>query len=55
MFRPRFGIDADTRVATSGSCFPQHVGRALRAAGVNVIDAEPVPYLTSDQVARDHK
>lgn len=54
MFRPRFGIDAATRVATAGSCFAQHVGRALRAAGVDVIDAEPVPDFVSDQVARDH-
>jgi hypothetical protein len=54
MFRPRFGIDAATRVATAGSCFAQHVGRALRAAGVDVIDTEPVPEFVSDQVARDH-
>ena len=54
MFRPRFGIEAATRVATAGSCFAQHVGRALRAAGVDVIDAEPVPDFVSDGVARDH-
>lgn len=54
MFRPSFAIDAGTRVATAGSCFAQHVGRALRAAGVDVIDAEPVPEGVSDSVAKDH-
>ncbi|MBC2834098.1 GSCFA domain-containing protein [Paragemmobacter straminiformis] len=54
LFRPRFAIDAQTRVATAGSCFAQHVGRALRAAGVQVIDAEPVPDFVPDAIARDH-
>lgn len=54
MVRPRFAIDAGTRVATAGSCFAQHVGRALRAAGVDVIDAEPVPDFVSDKLAKDH-
>ncbi|WP_235933024.1 GSCFA domain-containing protein [Paragemmobacter ruber] len=54
MFRPSFAIGPDTRVATAGSCFAQHVGRALRAAGVEVIDSEPAPAFVSDRVARDH-
>jgi hypothetical protein len=54
MFRPRFPIGPGTRVATAGSCFAQHVGRALRGAGVEVIDTEPVPAGVSDRVAKDH-
>ena len=30
-------------IATAGSCFAQHVGRALRGAGMQVQDAEPRP------------
>lgn len=40
---PRFPILRDTRVATAGSCFAQHIARALRAAGCLVLDAEPPP------------
>ncbi len=54
LFRPRFPITPEMRVATAGSCFAQHVGRALRAAGVAVIDAEPAPAGVSDKVAKDH-
>lgn len=54
LFRPRFAITPQTRVVTAGSCFAQHVGRALRGAGVQVIDAEPAPDFVSDDVARDH-
>ena len=41
IYRPKFPITADTRVFTAGSCFAQHVGAAMKAAGINVIDAEP--------------
>lgn len=54
MVKPRFPITPELRVATAGSCFAQHVGRALREAGVGVIDAEPVPDFVSDKVAKDH-
>lgn len=54
LFRPRFALTPDTRVATAGSCFAQHVGRALASAGVGVIDAEPAPGFVSDSTARDH-
>lgn len=48
---PRFRITPDTRVATAGSCFAQHIARALREAGVHVLDGEPVPDTMSDAVA----
>ena len=43
LFAPKFPITRDTAVATAGSCFAQHVGRALRSAGLTVLDAEPAP------------
>jgi hypothetical protein len=43
LFQPRFPVTRDMAVATAGSCFAQHVGRALRGAGLAVLDVEPAP------------
>lgn len=51
IYRPRFPVTRDMRIATAGSCFAQHVGRALRGAGLDVIDAEPLPAAVSDRTA----
>lgn len=52
LYRPKFPLDRDAGIATAGSCFAQHVGRALRDAGMNVLDAEPPPLACPDPVAR---
>ncbi|OAN74589.1 hypothetical protein A8B78_03945 [Jannaschia sp. EhC01] len=41
IYRPKLALTRDTKVFTAGSCFAQHVGAAMKAAGINVIDAEP--------------
>lgn len=41
IYRPKFPVTGDTRVFTAGSCFAQHVGAAMKGAGIKVIDAEP--------------
>lgn len=41
IYRPKFAVTKDTKVFTAGSCFAQHVGAAMKGAGINVIDAEP--------------
>ena len=41
LYRPRFPLTTETRVFTAGSCFAQHVGAAMKRAGISVIDAEP--------------
>lgn len=43
LYRPKFPIDRTMRIVTAGSCFAQHVGRALKTAGFNVVDTEPFP------------
>jgi len=43
LYRPRFPLTKAERIATAGSCFAQHVGRTLKNAGYNVLDAEPFP------------
>lgn len=40
---PKFRLTGKTRIATAGSCFAQHMGKALRGAGLKVLDAEPAP------------
>lgn len=41
IYRPKFEVTKNTKVFTAGSCFAQHVGAAMKAAGISVIDAEP--------------
>ena len=41
-YRPKFDI-AGMKIATAGSCFAQHIGRALKLAGYPFIDMEPPP------------
>jgi GSCFA family/Polysaccharide biosynthesis enzyme WcbI len=40
---PPFLIMPNTKVATAGSCFAQHIAAALRASGLNYFVAEPPP------------
>lgn len=42
-WEPKFAIDRGTRIATAGSCFAQHIGRALVAGGFRWVDSEPAP------------
>lgn len=52
LYRPKFALARDTRVATAGSCFAQHIGTHLRLAGCHVLDAEPAPVAMPDSIAK---
>lgn len=52
IYRPRFSVTRNMRIATAGSCFAQHVGRALSGAGFHVLDAEPTPAGVPDDLAK---
>jgi hypothetical protein len=41
LYQRKFAIGKETRIATAGSCFAQHIGRRLAARGFNVLDYEP--------------
>jgi hypothetical protein len=43
LYQPRLSIDAQTPIATVGSCFAQNIGRQLRRRGYNHLDLEPAP------------
>lgn len=45
LWTPQFEIKKDHLIATAGSCFAQHIGRALKARGYNWHDSEPAPLL----------
>lgn len=51
LYPPRWPITRTDKVATAGSCFAQHVGRALRARAIDLLDVEPAPETLS---AADH-
>jgi hypothetical protein len=51
LYRKRFELRPDERIATAGSCFAQHIARALRAAGYDVVDTEPRPRTMADATA----
>ena len=54
LYVPRVAIGPDSRIATAGSCFAQHIARYLRGAGVTVLDAEPAPAIMPDALAQAH-
>lgn len=43
LWTPKFRITWRDRIVTAGSCFAQHIGRALAARGYRWLDAEPAP------------
>ncbi len=43
LWRSRWRLPSDARFATYGSCFAQHISRALVANGIGWVDAEPAP------------
>lgn len=51
LYQPRFAITRTMPIFTAGSCFAQHVHRALKAAGYAVVEAEPAPEGVPEEVA----
>ncbi|MBN2906917.1 MAG: GSCFA domain-containing protein [Rhodobacteraceae bacterium] len=43
LWQPKFDISEQSCIITAGSCFAQHIGRALRERGYGWYDAEPAP------------
>ena len=48
VWRPKFTLRAHHRIVTFGSCFAQHIGRALEARGFNWLRTETAPKGLSD-------
>jgi hypothetical protein len=43
IYKKKFNIPPETKIATAGSCFAQHISRYLKKNGYNVLDVEPPP------------
>ena len=43
LWKSRFRLNKKHNIATSGSCFAQHISKALIARGYNWLDGEPAP------------
>jgi len=54
LFRPKFEIKSEDRIATAGSCFAQHLGRNLVRMAVNLLDLEPAPPGLSLEQSKAH-
>lgn len=52
LYKKKFSIGHDDRIATAGSCFAQHISRHLRSSGYTVLDVEPPPPNTPQELAR---
>jgi GSCFA family len=44
IYRKKFSIRPNERIATAGSCFAQHITSRLREHGYDVLDLEPPPW-----------
>lgn len=51
LWRARWKLPADACFATYGSCFAQHISRALVARKIGWVDAEPAPGRTPPEIA----
>ncbi len=45
LYRKKFTVTPEARIATAGSCFAQHIARRLKNSGFNFCDFEPAPAL----------
>jgi hypothetical protein len=52
LYTRKFPIPPDMKIATAGSCFAQHIGGHLRAAGYEILDTEPAPPKMEEGLAR---
>ena len=43
IYKKKFDIPPDARIATAGSCFAQHISHHLKKNGYNILDVEPPP------------
>lgn len=53
LYRKRFEILREDRIATAGSCFAQNVARYLRKNGYSIVDTETLPDWMPSDVARN--
>ena len=53
LWTSKWELPADARFSTFGSCFAQHISKALSSRGMNWFNAEPAPKRTPPEMARN--
>ncbi len=53
LWASRWQLPGDARFATFGSCFAQHISRAMKARKVAWVDGEPAPWSASPELAAE--
>jgi hypothetical protein len=53
LWSPKWPLSKSDPVSTAGSCFAQHIGRALSKAGYSWFDAEPAPAILPEDIRRN--
>lgn len=54
IYKKKFNIKPNTKIATAGSCFGQYVGKHLKKGGYKVIDEEQAPPGLSDEAQQKY-
>ena len=54
LWRPKHPLLPAEKVSTAGSCFAQHIGRALQARGFHWFDGEPAPGVVPEAVRKEY-
>jgi len=52
LWQPKFTFKPEDNVVTVGSCFAQHIGKAMVRRGYNWLDAEPAPAKTDPELKK---
>lgn len=52
LWHPKFAITMTDTMVTAGSCFAQHISRAMRSCGFHWMDAEAAPAMLSEESAK---
>ena len=53
LWEPKFSVRPNMKVSTYGSCFAQHIGRALASRGYNWFITETAPFGASDETVKN--
>lgn len=54
LWKPKRLLKKEHKIATAGSCFAQHIGRALKEQGYTWMDAEPAPTFMSNGLKKSY-
>ena len=54
LWKPKHDLNKSHKIVTAGSCFAQHIGKALSKNGYSWFNAEPAPHKFDETLAREY-